>query len=162
MAYLLDTDVFIQAKNLHYRLDVCPGFWDWLIRANESGLLLSIKEVRKEIMRRKDKLSLWCGNKYRNKMFVETGDPETYESLGILATWVSQNYSVAAQSKFFKDADFVLVGYAHAHNHTVVTHEVPRNGFEVKIPNACKAMDVPIISPFEMLTVQKVKLVLSV
>jgi uncharacterized protein DUF4411 len=33
MAYLLDTDVFIQAKNLHYAFDVCPGFWSWLDRA---------------------------------------------------------------------------------------------------------------------------------
>jgi hypothetical protein len=27
MAYLLDSDVFIQAKNLHYGFDFCPGFW---------------------------------------------------------------------------------------------------------------------------------------
>lgn len=29
MAYLLDADVFIRAKNLHYGLDFCPAFWDW-------------------------------------------------------------------------------------------------------------------------------------
>ena len=29
MAYLLDANVFIQAKNLHYGLDFCPAFWDW-------------------------------------------------------------------------------------------------------------------------------------
>ena len=26
MAYLLDADVFIRAKNLHYGFDFCPGF----------------------------------------------------------------------------------------------------------------------------------------
>ena len=31
MAYLLDANVFIQGKNLHYGLDFCPAFWDWLI-----------------------------------------------------------------------------------------------------------------------------------
>ena len=31
MAYLLDANVFIAAKNLHYSLDFCPAFWDWLI-----------------------------------------------------------------------------------------------------------------------------------
>ena len=31
MAYLLDANVFIQAKNLHYGLDFCSAFWDWLI-----------------------------------------------------------------------------------------------------------------------------------
>jgi Domain of unknown function (DUF4411) len=29
MPYLLDSDVFIQAKNLHYSFDFCPAFWDW-------------------------------------------------------------------------------------------------------------------------------------
>ncbi len=28
--YLLDTNVFIQAKNLHYGFDFCPAFWQWL------------------------------------------------------------------------------------------------------------------------------------
>ena len=27
MAYLLDSDVFIRAKNDHYGFDFCPGFW---------------------------------------------------------------------------------------------------------------------------------------
>lgn len=31
MAYLLDADAFIRAKNLHYGFDLCPGFWDWLV-----------------------------------------------------------------------------------------------------------------------------------
>ncbi len=157
MAYLIDTDVFINAKNFHYRFDVCPGFWNWLIEANNRDVLFSIQQVRKEIMERKDMLSLWCGNKYRKKMFLETKDSKTYEELQLLATWVSQNYQMAAQNKFFKSADFVLVGFAAAHGHTVVTHEVAANGFEVKIPNACRHMEVPVINPFDMLGKEKVK-----
>jgi hypothetical protein len=38
MAYLLDANVFIQAKNLYYGLDFCPAFWDWLIAHNEASL----------------------------------------------------------------------------------------------------------------------------
>ena len=26
--YLLDANVLIQAKNLHYGFDFCPAFWD--------------------------------------------------------------------------------------------------------------------------------------
>ena len=32
MAYFLDSDVFIRAKNLHYGFDFCPAFWDWLVQ----------------------------------------------------------------------------------------------------------------------------------
>jgi Domain of unknown function (DUF4411) len=28
MPYVLDTNVFLQAKNLHYGFNFCPGFWD--------------------------------------------------------------------------------------------------------------------------------------
>lgn len=31
MSYLLDANVFMSAKNLHYGLDFCPAFWDWLV-----------------------------------------------------------------------------------------------------------------------------------
>ena len=31
VAYLLDANVFIQAKNLYYGFDFCPAFWEWLV-----------------------------------------------------------------------------------------------------------------------------------
>ena len=37
MAYLLDADVFIRAKNLHYGFDFCPAFWEWLIAQAQAG-----------------------------------------------------------------------------------------------------------------------------
>jgi hypothetical protein len=43
MAYLLDADVFIRAKNLHYGLDFCPAFWDWLIQSNADGVVFSVE-----------------------------------------------------------------------------------------------------------------------
>ena len=49
MKYLLDTNVFIQAKNLHYGLDFCPAFWDWLVLMNARGLVFSIDKVAAEI-----------------------------------------------------------------------------------------------------------------
>ena len=41
MAYFLDANVFISAKNLHYGLDFCPAFWDWIIANNASGAQLA-------------------------------------------------------------------------------------------------------------------------
>jgi hypothetical protein len=49
MAYLLDANVFIQAKNLHYGLDFCPAFWDWLIEANAANTVFSIEKVGDEV-----------------------------------------------------------------------------------------------------------------
>jgi hypothetical protein len=50
MAYLLDANVFISAKNLHYGLDFCPAFWDWIIASNASGAVFSIEKVSDEVV----------------------------------------------------------------------------------------------------------------
>lgn len=63
MSYLLDSDVFIQAKNLHYGLDFCPAFWEWLIAANAAGLVLSTEKVGDEIEAGGDELSEWAAGR---------------------------------------------------------------------------------------------------
>jgi len=155
MAYLLDTNVFIEAKNHYYGPAICPGFWEWLDHAHANGKVLSIKKVRDELMGREDWLASWA--KQRKKMFIDTNEEQTYESLRILTSWVCDNYGSAAQAKFLGDADFVLVGYAHAYKHTVVTTEIASSGKQVKIPNACKEMDVGCVNPFQMLAAEKVR-----
>ena len=65
MAYLLDANVFIAAKNLHYGLDFCPAFWDWLIACNAAGSLFSIEKVGDEVQAVADELCDWA---------VERGD----------------------------------------------------------------------------------------
>ena len=56
MGYLLDADVFIRAKNLHYGLDFCPAFWDWLIAQNSVGQVFSIERVGDEVQAVDDEL----------------------------------------------------------------------------------------------------------
>ena len=49
MAYLLDANVFIQAKRLHYGFDFCPAFWDWVDRENGAGTVKSIEKVGEKL-----------------------------------------------------------------------------------------------------------------
>lgn len=60
MAYLLDANVFIQAKNLHYGLDFCPAFWDWLVENNGAEKVFSIEKVGDEIDAGDDELAEWA------------------------------------------------------------------------------------------------------
>lgn len=52
--YLLDANIFIQAKNRHYAFDVVPGFWRWLERAHGIGIAGSVERVREELLAGKD------------------------------------------------------------------------------------------------------------
>lgn len=49
MAYLLDANVFIEAKNRYYGLDFCPAFREWLITENAKQRVISIERVGDEI-----------------------------------------------------------------------------------------------------------------
>ncbi len=60
MAYLLDANVFIQAKRLHYGLDFCPAFWRWLVAENAAGRVVSIDKVSDEIEAGGDELWDWA------------------------------------------------------------------------------------------------------
>jgi len=49
MTYLLDANVFIQAKNLQYGFDFCPASWDWLDGQAAADQVGSIEKVLDEL-----------------------------------------------------------------------------------------------------------------
>ena len=59
MAYVLDANVFIQAKNLHYGLDFCPAFWEWLIAQNAGRLTYYGNTPRVAVLRRPSFYQRW-------------------------------------------------------------------------------------------------------
>jgi hypothetical protein len=61
-AYLIDANVFVQAKNLHYRFEFCGGFWHWLESAHAAGLVFSVDKVRSELVagRKGDPARTWA------------------------------------------------------------------------------------------------------
>ena len=109
-AYLVDTNVFIQTKN-HFGLDVCEGFWEWIIEANLQGKVFSVGKVAEELKKGNDELADWarkCGPR-----FFLSPDQKVIKSMGDVSDWVyEQSYTPSAVSKFLGDADYYLVSHA--------------------------------------------------
>lgn len=161
MAYLLDANVFIQAKNLHYGLDFCPAFWEWLIANNATGRVFSIQKVGDEIAAGGDDLSDWAAN--RGDGFFLKPDAALLPVLGTVSTWANgQNYEPAAVNTFLQVADYYLVAHALAHGHTVVTHEIASASTKrIKIPNACIGLNLKFMTPYEMLRLERARFILG-
>ena len=161
MAYLLDANIFIQAKNLHYGMDFCPAFWDWLADANQAGELYSVEKVGDELLAGNDDLALWADQ--RGKEFFLPPDDATIPALGAAAEWVrQQNYRPDAVNAFLQDTDYFLIAFALAHGHVVVTHEIASDGVKrVKIPTVCIGLKIKCIGPYQMLRNQRAKFVLD-
>lgn len=161
MAYLLDANVFIAAKNLHYGMDFCPAFWDWLADAGKSGNVLSVEKVYDELAAAGDGLTTWA--KDRGEGFFLRPDATFYPSLGTLSAWATGGrYEPAAHATFLQLADSYLVAQAHAGKHVVVTHEVPSTSTKkIKVPDACIGLGVKCMSPYAMLRHEGAKFVLG-
>lgn len=161
MTYLLDANVFIQAKNLHYGLDFCPAFWHWLIDNNHAGRVFSLDKVADEISAGADELTDWM-QQQGNGLFLKT-DSRTAAQFGQVSAWAtSQQYEPVAINTFFQIADFYLVAHALAGVYTVVTHEVPSMSRKrIKIPDACIGLDLRCMTPYEMLRREKARFVLE-
>ena len=161
MAYLLDANVFMQAKNLYYGLDFCPAFWDWLIKHNSEGKVFSIEKVGDEIEAGNDELSEWTAK--RGPDFFLKPDPSILPALGTVSDWASnQNYEPVAVNTFLQLADYHLVAHALAHGDTVVTHEkAAPQAKKIKIPNVCIGLGIKCMTPYEMLRRERARFVLG-
>lgn len=161
MPYLIDSDVFIQAKNLHYGLDFCPAFWDWLIQQNKKGVVYSVEKVGTELAAGADELAVWAAP--RGDTFFLPPDSATIPALKTVSTWVtSQNYHPAAINTFLQVADYYLVAQALSKGYTVVTHEKPDNSVKrIKIPTVCIGLKVKCMTPFEMLRSEHARFILG-
>ncbi len=162
-AFVLDANVFIDAKNRYYAFDLAPGFWESLINHAGNGRILSIDYVNEELEKGKDDLAQWAKN-YFSHAFISTDEEDVQECYREVMTWVQgQNrFLDAAKADFARGADGWLVAYAKTKGCIVVTLEVisPDIKWRVPIPNVCQAFGVQFVNTFEMLRSLGVELIM--
>ncbi|MBF2755382.1 MAG: DUF4411 family protein [Gammaproteobacteria bacterium AqS3] len=161
MAYILDANVFIDAKKKYYDLGVCPAFWDWLIQQGGAGRVFSIEQVREELMQGTDELADWA--KGHEELFMKLEDSDL-GMMNEIFKWVQgQGFVSKAIDRFRnKPADCSLIAYSKTHDHILVTHETFSDTKKrVKIPTVCTAMGVKFTDPFEMLRRERPRFVLE-
>jgi hypothetical protein len=151
--YLLDSNVFISAKNAHYGMDFAPGFWTWVENAHAAGVVYSVESVREELAAGEDELAAWV--KKLPSSFFKAVDEAALDELRKLAHWVTSRpqYTPAAISTFLASADYFLVGQAKALGFVLVTHEMPAPTAKrrVLIPDAGNGVAATYCLPWKML-----------
>lgn len=161
--YLLDADVLIQSTRLFYAVDICPGFWQWLEEAHDARRVFSVEKVKAELDLGDDKLRAWALNRPRS-FFVEPTQA-TVSSFQAVSNWTfarSDQNSRQAISVFLAAADYYLVSQAHELGYTVITQEqpAPQSKSKIKIPDACKGLEVKSMTIFDLLRRENARFVL--
>ena len=149
--YLLDTNVFITAKNSYYGTDFAPGFWSWIAEEYLAIDLRSIVAVRDELLAQDDSLTAWARQMPEDFWLAEI-DADV-SSLRAIAAWAMRGdprFKPEARTDFLATADYRLIAQAHAGGHAIVTHEVaqPEGKKKIKIPDVCTTFGVEQREPF--------------
>lgn len=164
MNYLLDANTLIEAKNRYYQMSICPGYWDWLRKANQAGEVNSIRSVRDELQRGNDALAEWA--KGQALLFLDESDQATQTAFAQVAQYVASNalqMKAGAIEEFLGGADPWLIAKAITIDATVVTHEQLNLAARRKflIPNVCQHFGVQFIDTFELLNALEARFVLG-
>ena len=160
--YLMDSDVFITAKNLYYSFDICPGFWKSVLHHHREGRIFSVDRVRSELLagHKTEDLVRWVRDEVPEGFFVPVDTDVVVRAYMDVMMWVQRNpeYFDHAKAKFATGADGWLVAYARMHDATIVTNEqsAPESRKEIKLPDVCKQFGVRSDNTFAMLREQNI------
>lgn len=155
--YLVDSDVFITAKNLYYSFDICPGFWKSMIHHHKKSRVFSIDRVRSELLagHKQDLLVRWVKAQVPTRFFLPVDTGAVVSAYKDIMQWVQHHrqYFDHAKAKFATGADGWLVAYSRVHGTKVVTNEqsAPQSRKEVKLPDVCDHFQVRRDNTFAML-----------
>ncbi|WP_181309266.1 DUF4411 family protein [Paraburkholderia sp. BL18I3N2] len=160
MRYLLDSDVLITAKNLHYNPKFCTNFWMWIAHAFQQGIVYSIDKVRDELLNGKedDPLRTWASQPALNGFFLDSlASTPKWQQLAGWAVERQPPFQAAALDKFLdvKSADAWLIAFA-ANNpgFVIITNEqsAPESRRSIKLPDAAAAVGAATMSLFDVLS----------
>lgn len=133
--YCLDADVFIQAKNGPYGMDIVPAFWNWMDQQAETGKIYTSVMVYEELAIGDDELAEWAHARKKSRLFIEP-DEKVQEAFQGIAAFVTSKYQNHHASFFLDGADPWVIAHAKVDKAVVVTHEmlVSAESSKVKIP----------------------------
>ncbi|WP_083875876.1 DUF4411 family protein [Caenispirillum salinarum] len=152
--FLLDANVFIEAKNRYYAFDICPGFWAWMDHVVTGGDVCSIDRVRDELIGGNDDLATWVKARRGGQWFLDVSDDKTQQAFRqVVASVNASSYKPHAKRHFLSGADPWLVAKASITGASVVTHEVfnAESKRKVPLPNVCRDFGVPFCDTYALL-----------
>lgn len=153
--FLIDSNVFINAKYFHYNFKYCKIFWDYLLKLHDNNVVFTINSVKRELLAKPDEIASWIETEVPPSFFQD--EMMSMGSYAKLMNWAqTQDVSEKAKEDFASNskADAFLIAHAMANNFTIITHEKSQAGAKkrIMIPNAAEAHGVKTLTLYEFLS----------
>lgn len=134
--YLIDSNIFITAKNTCYRFTFCSNFWGFLLELFRKGKLYSLKVVRNELLAKDDELKAWIEESIDEKIFLDQWDAiEGWIEVTEWARTGGRPFTASALEEFAEEneADAWLIAYAKEFDYKIITNEVLNSQIQRKV-----------------------------
>lgn len=161
--YLFDSNCLLEAQNFYYNPEFSEAFWEWVLIANENGVLFTIDKVVNELLVKKDYLHDYI-HQHHDKLALKSDVDESVAKYGELQVWARTVWTlqkdVRLATKALEEfanidkADCWLIAYASAYGFEIITNETPAptKVSKVKIPDAANAFGVKTVRLHEVLS----------
>jgi len=153
--FLIDSNVFINAKYFHYNFNYCKIFWDYLLNLHNNGVVYTVNTVKRELLAKPDDIASWIEKEVPSSFFQDE-----MTSMGSYATLMNWAHTLDVNDKAKEDfasehkADAFLIAHAMTHHFSIITHEKSQSGAKkrIMIPNAAEAHGVKTLTLYEFLS----------
>ena len=150
MKYSIDTSAILDAWVRGFPPDVVPGLWKQLEELIDNGQLIATEEVLYELEKKEDDAYKWAKN--HKNMFILTDEMIQLAVIEILR----DHKKLIDTRKNRSGADPFVIALAKVEGCGVVTGEKPTNSPDrPKIPDVCRAIDIPCINILQLCRAQK-------
>lgn len=152
--YILDTNIFIEAKNSYYAADICPAFWTFIEQQIHQDQVRSVESVFNELKAgdATDWITVWA--KANQHAFISPNNL-TQNNYKLVVNYVHNNFNPRQQAvrNFLAKADPWVIAEAITSNCVLVTHEskVFNGSSKPKIPNIAENFNVRCITTWQLL-----------
>lgn len=146
MIYCVDTSAWLDGWVRDYPPDVFPSMWVKIEELIAGGVIVSSEEVYVELAKKSDGIHTWI--KARKTMLIPLTDEIQEAAIDMLGEFPRLVDTIKGRSQ----ADPFVIASAAVLGATVVTGENFTNNMEKpKIPDVCRAREIPCITFLEML-----------
>lgn len=153
--YWSDANVFIEAHQKTYPVDMAESFWEWMSLRVEEGVIVCPRRVYQEIAENEDHqdaLAKWFQTR-RTRGLCIRANKDVQNQVGIVSSYVFSKYQGHQAMAFTKGADPWVIAHAMVDSGIVVTQEsnLQPQALKARIPDVCKHFNAPCVSRMQML-----------
>jgi hypothetical protein len=135
---VFDTSAFINGWRDHYAPNVFPSVWDLIGQALGNEMVISPREVYRELTKKDDEVAAWA--KVREASFVDPGPAVQAEA--------GQISALLPNPGIRNGADPFVLAEAKIRQMTVVTYEGrnfsgPTKNWAKRMPGVCQVLKIP-------------------